>query len=533
MEMKFKALANLVPILFLMTMTFDAILVVAGPDVIRVPEDYPLIQWAINAANPGDTILVSPGVYNERIIVNKSVNLVGQNRDTTVIDAQETGTVITVTAPKVNITGLTIQNGKTGDLLNPGRGIVGGYTISNNRIRNNDCGILDAAIIKNNIVQNNGGYVEGHGIHSHNSLIEENVVSNNRIGIEGHGSTIKNNLMENQNGYGLKVGSSLVVGNTIRENYEGIYVSTMGYWGNTIYHNNFIDNEEQVVNYEYYQESSWDNGAEGNYWSDYKGVDADGNGIGDTLVPHIGVDNYPLMRPWDEIPPVARISNPLMNSTWTEDETIYINGGSSSDLFGIVSYEWDFGDGTNGTGESVEHKYSNPGTYNISLTVKDIGGNTDSAWVVIVVLRDTDGDGISDSVDSDDDNDGVLDDDDAFPLDASEWLDTDGDDVGNNADTDDDNDGMPDIWENKYRLNPLDPSDASLDPDNDGLTNFEEYQQGTDPNVSNISMGWERYLWWIVGIAVVMGLSLTAIIFWRCVKKGVRPAAPTVLFSFS
>jgi hypothetical protein len=46
---------------------------------------------------------------------------------------------------------------------------------------------------------------------------------------------------------------------------------------------------------------------------------------------------------------------------------------------------------------------------------------------------------------------------------------------------DTDNDGMPDTWEQRYGLNPLDPTDATLDPDHDGLTNLEEYQAGTDP----------------------------------------------------
>ena len=45
---------------------------------------------------------------------------------------------------------------------------------------------------------------------------------------------------------------------------------------------------------------------------------------------------------------------------------------------------------------------------------------------------------------TDDDNDGTLDDDDAFPLDAAESADFDGDGTGDNADTDDDNDGTLD-----------------------------------------------------------------------------------------
>ncbi len=57
---------------------------------------------------------------------------------------------------------------------------------------------------------------------------------------------------------------------------------------------------------------------------------------------------------------------------------------------------------------------------------------------------DTDNDGISNYLDDDDDNDGVLDINDAFPQDELEWSDNDNDGLGDNADTDDDNDGVID-----------------------------------------------------------------------------------------
>ncbi|AWB68452.1 hypothetical protein C2869_19480 [Saccharobesus litoralis] len=54
-----------------------------------------------------------------------------------------------------------------------------------------------------------------------------------------------------------------------------------------------------------------------------------------------------------------------------------------------------------------------------------------------------------------------------------------------NIEGDSDNDGIPNWWENAHGLNKDDSSDAALDPDNDGLTNLEEFQQATDPTKSD------------------------------------------------
>ncbi len=93
----------------------------------------------------------------------------------------------------------------------------------------------------------------------------------------------------------------------------------------------------------------------------------------------------------------------------------------------------------------------------------------------LYVAQDTDYDGITNDKDDDDDGDGVLDTEDAFPLDASEQNDTDGDGVGDNADEDADNDGVP----NEFDDLPLDPNET-IDTDKDGIGNIEDKDDDGD-----------------------------------------------------
>ena len=76
-------------------------------------------------------------------------------------------------------------------------------------------------------------------------------------------------------------------------------------------------------------------------------------------------------------PPVAvftySVSEPLVN------ETVTFNASESYDFDGsIVSYSWDFGDETNGTGVTVNHTYLVEGNYTVVLNVNDNDGFTNS-----------------------------------------------------------------------------------------------------------------------------------------------------------
>jgi len=82
-------------------------------------------------------------------------------------------------------------------------------------------------------------------------------------------------------------------------------------------------------------------------------------------------------------PPVADAGP---DQTVLVDEVVIFDGSRSSDIDGyITAYEWDFGDGTSGTGVTTTHAYGTAGTYTVILTVTDNGGlkDTDTAMVTV------------------------------------------------------------------------------------------------------------------------------------------------------
>jgi len=119
------------------------------------------------------------------------------------------------------------------------------------------------------------------------------------------------------------------------------------------------------------------------------------------------------------------------------------------------------------------------------------------------------------AADAGDDGDGVSDNEDAFPLDSSETIDSDSDGIGDNSDLfpdnalysiDSDSDGMTDKWETKYGLDPNDPSDATSDRDNDGVTALDEFLAGTIPSGSIDLDGNEKYDALTDGLLLLRGM---------------------------
>jgi nitrous oxidase accessory protein NosD len=139
-------------------------------------------------------------------------------------------------------------------------------------------------VAKNTITNCSQGVNIGWGF---NNIICGNIITNNREGltkIEGLNNTFYANYVAN-NSVGVKIG-----------------IKSWQHTGNTtFYHNNFINNiqQTQIINLDH--TDYWDNGKEGNYWSNYTGSDANRDGIGDTPYVIFG-DSYHTDYPGNDYP---------------------------------------------------------------------------------------------------------------------------------------------------------------------------------------------------------------------------------------
>ncbi len=202
---------------------------------IMVPTGYPTIQEAINAANPGDTIFVSSGTYYEQLVVDKAISLIGENRNTTVIDTNESATVVRINADNVTISNLTIQNsGYFTEREIPIIEIFG----SHNRIENNlfcyaadvDSRIMyvregaDHNVIAYNVFLEEtrvpwSSHMIGIWIgSSHNQFVGNAISTDVTLAISGSYNTILNNTMDNSQEvviWGFGGAGNCIIGNDI------------------------------------------------------------------------------------------------------------------------------------------------------------------------------------------------------------------------------------------------------------------------------------------------------------------------------
>ena len=81
------------------------------------------------------------------------------------------------------------------------------------------------------------------------------------------------------------------------------------------------------------------------------------------------------------MPPDASITTDMAGTL-----TVHFDGSGSRDSDGTIElFTWDFGDGTSDTGSTVDHTYSQPGTYPVKLTVTDNRGGMGTASTAVTV----------------------------------------------------------------------------------------------------------------------------------------------------
>ncbi len=213
---------------------------------------YSTIQEAINSRSTcdGDTIFVKSGTYRENVVIQKSITLKGEDKETTILDGGNNGTVVGIIGQNVSVSGFTIRNSGS-NKSDAGVHLIGvNSTFSDNIITSNHLGIQLSFSVNNTFRNNNmfdNEYNFGVSSDILSSFVNDIDTSNTVDGkpiiywvnehdktvpsdsgfvalINCTGITVQNLELENNfNGLVLvNTQKSTISGNVLADNYEGI-----------------------------------------------------------------------------------------------------------------------------------------------------------------------------------------------------------------------------------------------------------------------------------------------------------------------
>jgi parallel beta-helix repeat protein len=188
---------------------------------------------------------------------------------------------------------------------------------NNNTVEENSVSYRSYAIrlqdyCTDNLVTTNNITFNGQGIDLDDDSTN-NIVSNNSVTDTGNGifleydsssNTITGNSIARSNVYAIRLSftsdNNLITRNEVTNNSAAVGIEYEAS-NNTFYDNNFVNNFRQVNFYEGNTTNYWDNGSEGNYWSDYKTQNPNATSTGNTwntpyTISENNTDHHPLVQ---------------------------------------------------------------------------------------------------------------------------------------------------------------------------------------------------------------------------------------------
>jgi nitrous oxidase accessory protein len=197
------------------------------------PGNYTRIQDAIDNTSDGDSIFVFHGIYYENVVINITINLIGENRNTTIIDGKKNSHVIVLGADNIKISDFTIRNCST---------FPHEYTpeilvfSSNNTISNN-------VILTDEDALNYGITIVG----NHNN-ISGNIIINNWIGVNFDKGASYNYIAENSifiSQQGICSNGCCRYNTILRNNISSMYISP--YSSDWVISNNYLNTSSDAI----------------------------------------------------------------------------------------------------------------------------------------------------------------------------------------------------------------------------------------------------------------------------------------------